>query len=460
MEGFLILAGYGLLLGLIVWALKRKRKIDACCINSMIFAGEKAKSGTLVFSVFSAWMWTTSILGASETYFLYGIWGPVAYVIGACVSFAVFVFFLCSLRQRMPEAVTYLDFLEQQYGSKTKLFFYMFAFVISAYVLIEQAVGIAYVMETFFGSSFKWTAFCSVMLAVAFVCLGGMKSLLSGEKITSFVIFAGFLFFILFFIRSAGSFQAENWSLDSKALTERGLTAPALRYFVMAIVIGFSQLAFDPAYYVKAKMARDTKQLKRTYLAGGIALWGSISLVSSIFLGSASSGKETEIMNMFTGCSMVIFAIVMTFIGIGTVAHYLIGMLGIFTTDYYGAVLRPKATERQKLVFGRVMTISIGVFCALIAISLEDISLLTIDVFCAIFFAAPCGPLVMGFFAKRPLGNVAVPATSLGIVSGIIVWVLLPAHGQWDQFVGMGVSFGVPLLIMLAGKLFGRNKDE
>ena len=228
----------------------------------------------------------------------------------------------------------------------------------------------------------------------------------------------------------------------------------------MAVVIGFGQLVFDPAYYIKGKMAANTRQLKYTYLFSGIFLWGSISLISSLYLGMAAVERGTEVTDLFSGGTALVFAAIVTVIGIGTVSHFLMGMLGIFTTDYYGEVLRPKATEREKLVFGRVMTVAVGVFCALVAISLEDISLLTIDVFCAIFFAAPCGPLVLGLLTKKRFGNLPIAATSAGIIAGIIVWLAVPASGKWDQFTGMAVSLGVPVIIMILGGYgFKRNAD-
>ena len=163
MSGFIILAGYGVMLGLIYLVLRKKGAFHKESVDNMIFAGGRVRPGILVFSVLSAWMWTTSIFGASETYTLYGIWGPLGYVIGACISFAVFVPVICSIRRRLPQATTYLDFLQERYGRATKLFFYIFAFLVSAYVLIEQAVGIAIVMETFFGV-FQRYAGCAVYL--------------------------------------------------------------------------------------------------------------------------------------------------------------------------------------------------------------------------------------------------------------------------------------------------------
>lgn len=451
MSGFIILAGYGVLLCLICLILKKKGAVDSNSISNMVFAGGQAKSRTLIFSVLSAWMWTTSIFGAAETYTLYGIWGPLGYVIGACISFAIFVPVICSIRKRMPESVTYLDFLQQRYGKKTKLFFYMFAFLVSAYVLIEQAVGIASVMRIFYGTSFKWVAFFSVMMAAVFICIGGMKGLLANETVAFFIILGGFFFFLLFFIYTDEIHIGEMITGDGTGWLTEAVLVPAFRYFVMAIVIAFGQLVFDPAYYIKGKMAKSTRQLKGTYFFSGIFLWGSICLVSSVYLGWAFANKGEDVIRQFSGWVTLVFIIVVIFIGIGTVAHFLMGMLGIFTTDYYGTMFRPKATDREKLVFGRVMTISIGVFCALVAISLEDISLLTIDVFCAIFFAAPCGPLLMGLLSEKEFGNLPIPATSIGIIAGILVWVLVPDTGQWDQFAGMAASLGIPILVMLLG---------
>lgn len=451
MAGFMILSGYGVILGLIYLFLRKKGAVNRSSVHNMVFADGKAKSSTLVFSVLSAWMWTTSIFGASETYHLYGIWGPLGYVIGACISFGLLVPVMCAIRKRMPSAVTYLDFLEKRYSAKTKFFFYIFAFLVSAYVLIEQAVGIAWVMELFFGSSFKWVAFSSVMLATGFICLGGMKSLLVNERVATLVIIGGFLFFAGHFMKTESSSLVSMVTGNGDSWLTEAVLMPAFRYFVMAIVIGFGQLAFDPAYYIKGSMARDARQLKTAYLLGGIVLWGSISLVSSVYLGWASDVRGIEVARIFSQKAAVVFSVVIVFIGISTVAHFLMGMLGIFTIDFYEAVLRPKATERQKLVFGRIMTISIGVFCALVAISLEDISLLTIDVFCAIFFAAPCGCLVLGLLSKKPFGNLPIVATSLGIIAGILVWIMLPGSGEQNQFTGMAVSLGVPLAVMLIG---------
>lgn len=460
MTGFLILAGYSIILCLIYLVLKRKRRINSDSIKNMIFAGGHVGSGTLICTAFASWMWTTSILGSVETYQLYGIWGPIGYVAGACIAFTLFVTFMVILRKKMPGIITYLEFLEERFGRRVKYFFYIFAFAISSYVLVEQAVGIATVLETFFGCSFKIVAFISVMIAAVFICLGGMKSLLVSEWVTTMGVLVGFVAFGLYFakvnpdfigIRSVLGHVYETSFSESSWLAETMLI-PGTRYFIIATVIAFSQLVFDAGYYVKGNMAGSIRQMRNTFLIAGVLMWGLVSFIGAVYLGRASVLNRENILALFAEHGAVLFAALMILIGVSTIAHYLMGLFAIFSTDLYGSLLRPNADDRQRLIFGKVMVAAAGIFCALVAISLEDISLLTIDVFCAIFFAAPCGPLIIGIFSKRKFAEgIPIIATVVGIVGGLIVWAVLSPVAQWDQFLGMGASILLPIIIMFFG---------
>lgn len=459
MAGAIILIGYGLVLLGVFLFLKRKGRIQSQRIKNMIFADGKVRSGTLMFSVFASWMWVTSILGSAETFAIYGIWGPIGYVGGACIAFGLFMVVLCKLVKVMPEATTYLSFLGKRYSKRVKLIYYIFAFLVAGYVLIEQAVGVATFLEQFFGSSFKWIAFCSVIIAVVFICSAGMHGLLTSEIITSLLVLTGFAVGFVLILCEGNQVHTMIKNIDKSGWMIDVTLVAAGKYFLVATVIAFSQLVFDPAYYIKGAMARDLKQLKKTYLFAGIVMWGSVSFISSTYLGWMSAYTDTAIPNLFFGFGKVIFAVLIVFIGISTVSHYLMGMFGLFTVEYYKDMLRPDATESQMLTFGRLMTVAIGLFCALTAISLEDISLLTIDVFCAIFFAAPCGGLLLGLFTKGKYGNWVIFATASGVISGLVVWAVIPASGQWDRILGTTASLLLPVIIMIVINLLDR-KDK
>lgn len=426
-------------------------------IRDLIYAGGHVKSIILVCSVFSAWMWTTSIIGSAETFNIYGSYGPLCYVVSACIGFCFFVWFMCAIERKSPGYVTYLDYVRQRFGRNTKAMFYIFSFTAPAYVLIEQAVGIAIVMNRFYGISFKATAFLSVIICVTFICLTGMKGLLKGEVIATIIAIGGIAALIIAFVLKNGS-EAITANIAEGFKADAGLIGPVLRYFIIAFVIAFSQVVFDTGYYFKRKLARSEKAFVRTFVFTGAFLWGTVTLIIAYFAAAFIGPNQTDVLNVFLRMGAGVFTIIIIVVGMGTISHHLVGFLGLFATDVYESTLRPNATEKEKIVFGRVMTIAIGVFCGFVAISLENISLLTIDVFCAIFFAAPCGPLVLGLATKKKFReNSPIIAVIIGMIGGIAAWIYLPAVSQADQLMGVLTALILPIPVMYISS-FGTDK--
>lgn len=436
------------------------RKVNKDDINSIVFAGGHAGGTTMTFSIFAAWMWTTSILGASETYSLYGVWGPISYVGGACIAFGGLIGFLAFLRKKMPNPVMWLEFIRARYGMRTKQFYYLFAIVIPAYVLVEQGVGIGYILEAFYGSSFKIVSFLSVMLAMGIVLNGGMRSTLAVENFTAVVILSGLAVGISV-ITTKGEIGCEAaGTICIQMSLPANMIIAALRYFIMAVVIAFGQIVFDPAWYLKANLAESVRCMIRSYSIGGILLWGGTSLIVSIYLGRIASVNGEEITDIFTGLTKVIFSIIIILIGVSTISHYMMGIFGLSITDLHAMITGDDGTERDKIVFGHVVLIAFGVFCASMTIALEDISLLSIDVFCAIFFAAPCVPLVIGCLCRRNFGRLPIIASAAGVLCGLVLWTVSSGDLLYAQFKGMAASIIVPLAIMMLGFLKKMSYDR
>ena len=459
MTGFVILVIYGIfLISLICYQISRKG-IDSESIRTVILAGGRAKSSTLIFSVFAAWMWPTSVLGAVETYSMYGILGPISYVFAACLAFMFFVWVINMIQTKIEGGSYFLDLISQVHGDRKKMLYFIFAFIVPAYVLIEQAVGVAYVFQSLFGTNFKWIAFFSIIVAVVFVGITGMEGLLRSEKITGICILIAFVFITGYFVNTDTSAGVVKEINAHEEWFNTGVIAASVRYFITAVVIAFSQLVFDPGYYLKGRLAPSNRNMKMTFYAGGIVLWGGVSLVASVYLGVASYTQDTEVMQLFTGVGSWMFGAVMMLIGVSTISHYLMGWYGLFTEDLYTDYLRTEANEHQRIIFGRVLMVAGGIFCALIAISLENISLLTIDVFCAIFFAAPCGPVLHACVSTRKIQNcTSIIATVAGIGCGLLIWIFIPSRGEYNHFLGVVGSLSISIICSEIGARLKRFK--
>lgn len=476
--GYLLILFYTMILLLLLFGLKKKYGREKQTILNYILAGKNVPTWLLTTSVFSAWIWVTTIIGSAEACVLYGVTGAVGYSVGASISFLVFIAIILLMQKLMPESTSFLEFMGERYTKAVKDIYYLFAILTTVYVAIEQAAGISFVLNGFFHTSYKRVAFISVLIAFSFVILTGMRGILANEFISAILILTGFLLFIgtvfhgfdIEVIKQGLSDvknNPANTNYNPDILNIASIVG--LRYSVMAIVIAFGQILFDPAYYVKASIASSPKAAKRAFLIGGILIWCPVGLISAFTLGfisiamkidftqslNISADIPTKLIAEYLGAPIVLlFSFIIICIGITTIAHYLIGIQAIFTIDYYKNKIKRDATEAEKIRFGKVITVLVGLFCGLIAISLEDISLLTIDMFCGVFFAAPCGALFAGLTSKKIFRNLPIASIFLGMTSGFYVWVFgIPDH-NWAWFWGTMTSFFVPMIFLFTCSLF------
>lgn len=480
--GYLLIALYACMMIMIYNRIKVKFRGEPKSLLNYIFAGKNINTWLLTSSVFSAWVWVTTIIGSAEACVLYGISGAIGYSVGAAISFFIFIFIILTMQKWMPESTSFLEFMGERYTKNVKNIYYVFAILTTVYVAIEQAAGISFVLNGFFHTSYKKTAFLVVLVAIVFVILAGMRGVLYSELMGSCIILIGFGIFISFIFQTFDlstvikglldvQNNPENVNYNKDILNIASISG--IRYSIMAIVIAFGQILFDPAYYVKASLARSPKEARKAFLLGGIIIWCPVGLVSAFTLGflsiamkidfsrslNISADIPTKLISMLMGNPVVIlFSFLIICAGTTTITHYLIGIQAIFTIDFYKNKLKPEATEAEKIRFGKVVVILMGVFCGLIAISLENISLLTIDMFCGVFFAAPCGALFAGLLSKKDYKNLPILSIAIGLISGFYVWVFYIEDNNWAWFWGTMTSFAAPIVFLTVCSIFIRNQ--
>ena len=476
--GYLLMLFYAIIMMLLLYVLKKKYGAEKQTILNYILAGKNVPAWLLTTSIFSAWIWVTTIIGSAEACVLYGLTGAIGYSVGAAISFLVFIAIILYMQKLMPESTSFLEFMGERYTKNVKDIYYVFAILTTVYVAIEQAAGISFVLNGFFDTSYKKIAFISVLIAFVFVILAGMRGILINELVSAIIILIGFAIFIITVFQSfdmgvirQGLADVQNnpanVNYNPNILNIASVTG--LRYSVMAVVIAFGQILFDPAYYLKASIASSQKAAKRAFLIGGILIWCPVGLISAFTLGfisiamkidfskslNISADIPTKLISLYLGKPIVLlFSFIIICVGITTIAHYLIGIQAIFTIDYYKNKIKKDATEAEKIRFGKVVTVLVGIFCGLIAISLENISLLTIDMFCGVFFAAPCGALFAGLISKKTFRNLPIISIFLGLTSGFYVWVFLLSDHNWGWFWGTMTSFFAPMIFLAFCSLF------
>lgn len=449
-------------------------------LDEYIFAGKQVSFGLLAPSIFTSWLWVTTIVGSGEAGFQYGISGGLAYSVGAAIAFALLIPIIIKIKRMMPGSITFIDFMGIRYSSFVKDLYYIFAILVIVYVIVEQSAGIALVFNGLFQVSFKKIAFITIIICGAYVVWRGMRGVLYNELSNFFLISLGFLLFAYIIIRQFNIetlFQGlmevheETNNNNYNPETLNILSKSGMMYALSAIIIALGQIIVDPAYYIKAHIAKDEKTITRAFLVGGVLYWTPVAIISSFVIGYVTLSQNlnlssavnlsidisTKVLTSFFGIEVeVLFAIIIYCIGSTSIIHCLIGVQSLFTLDFYKNKIQPEATEYEKMRFGRIVTLLIAFLCALISIALEKVSLLTIDTFSGIFFAAPCGAIIAGILSKKIIGNIAWISTVLGIIIGFITWIAIP-NDNLNFFYGTSISFLIPILFLIAVSLISKK---
>lgn len=449
-------------------------------INSYIFFGGSAPSFLIAPSIFTSWVWPTTIVGAAEAGIIYGVSGGLAYALGAGIGFILLVILLHRFHTLMPDTPFITTFIEKRFSKNAKTAYMFLTILIALYLIIEMSAGIGFVLSGLFFVSFKLITFLTVMIALAFIIKAGIRGMLYNDFINFFMITIS-LSLLVFIILNEFTISYIYESLRDVATNTKNpsynasilsiITQGGLRYFIIATIVGIAQTIIDPSYAIRAKIAVSEKAFIKSFLLGGVFLFMPVAIISSTILGFtilAANPSLSDYVNLSTLISSeifiekfpvyvsVLFAFLMYAVTMTTIISSLMGILGISTVNFYQESINQQANEKKKINFGKSFTVSIGFMCALIGISLEKISLLTLDNFCGILFAAPCSVLIMGLLGKKDYGTAPLVALSTGLLCGFSFWFIsMDTESNW--FYGTLISFFLPLLILL---LWGTIKNK
>ena len=468
-------------LGLLLYsiAFSTTRKYGADSVNSFLTADKSVPYSLIASSVLVSWTWTLTIVGAAEAGMWYGITGGISYTFGAIIPFIIFIPLVIRLRKLMPNAITYTEFIGERYGSLTQNVYFVFAILVVMYIFIEQLVGVSLVFHNVFDFNFKITVFLIALIVTSCITIGGIRGAFNNNALlfTVICVIFGIIFFSISkninikFIydgltEAANNSQSPNYNPQILMLN----SIAGLKYGIIAIVVAFGQVLLNQGYYSIATASNNDKNLRFGFLIGAMIAWMPIPIICANIFGhtaialNLSTGRginittdiATYILMQYGGTNLAAaFALMISLIAICAGSNCLVGIQALFTADFYGKNIKEDATDKEKIKFGRIITVCFGSLCAFIAISLDGISLLRIDMFSGIFFAAPCGALIAGLYMKKTNGIIAIVSIFTGIFTGIAIWIYGDPAESW-MYACM-VSLILPAFIILISSKFIKN---
>ena len=499
MTGVLIFLFYIMFMAGLAVLLCRK-KTDGDSVDSFFFAGRNVGGWLLTPGVFNCWLWTTTVIGAAEAGARYGVSGMWAYALGAGLAFALMTAFMVYFRRWSGGKCFLPEFAAQRFSKKTGIAYMILSILIVMYIIVEMAAGIGFSFNGLFGLSYKTIAFVSVIIATCFIAFTGIKGNLASDMIHMVIILVSFAVLAWVILHRFDPHILYKGLMDVKTDTDNVNYNPSIlnifvssgcRYFVSALIVGFAQTLLDPAYYLKSWIAKDDRTFIRSFLLGGVAMFIPCACLSTVMFGftalylgyDISSANASIILSSrmliehFSLVMQIFMGIFMLAVGTTTIINGLMGIMALSGTQLYCHVTgidpapacgmvnsgiedtaSKKEIDKKAILFSRIFTVLIGLICGLVAISLQDISLLKIDTFCGIVFAAASAAILTGVISDRKLGASAIPAIIAGAITGFIAWIQMgdctESAWMWACLTSFFVSM---LIVMITGAVRGRE---
>ncbi|MDT8858901.1 Na(+)/glucose symporter [Alkalihalobacillus sp. MEB130] len=472
--GYLILVLFTVIL--IGIALRIHKKNALGNVDELLTAGRRVPFGFVAASVFVAWVWTGTIMASAEAGVWFGVSGGFNYGWGAIVPFLVFIPIALRLRKIMPKTTTFIEFVRERYGTKLANVFFVFGVALVLYVCVMQAVGIAYSFEYAFGINYKFIAFVCSILFAGFIAIAGLRGSIYNSLFQFFVIMLVVFITVPFIIKEIGletiyqglhsaATDPTNPNYNPDALN---FFAPSgLRYGMAAVVIAMGQVVLSQGYYSTAQASASSRNLFWAYLIGTIVAWLPIPIIFGNVIGGSvfalnvsadelavATGAAPYIFHYFLGnYGSVLFVILIFMAGLTTGGNGLAGVQAMFTIDFYKRYINKKSTEKQQAKFGKYITLLCGVVIGVSAMMLDGVSLLEIDIFSGILFAAPTASLILGLWLPKLNAKVAFLSMVVGLTAGLLAYFMIP-DDELNWFVGNILALGLPFVIILASLPF------
>lgn len=475
--GYVILLIFAVILTVISTWINKSNQLSK--VDELLTAGRGMPFGFIAASVFVAWVWAGSLMGAGEAGIWYGISGGANYAWGAAVPFLLFIPIALRLRKLMPKSTTYIEFIRERFGVPLANTFLVFGICLIIYVCVMQAVGIAYAFEYTFNLNFKVTAFLAALLFSSFIAIAGLRGSIYNSLFQFFVILLVIFITVPLVVSKLGIENIFYSMLESSKNTSDPNYNPdalnffntaGLRYGLSAVVVAMGQVLLSQSYYSTAYSASNTKSLFWAYLIGTVVAWMPIPIIFGNVIGGGFStlGLSSTEIAVDTGAAPYIFQFVLgdygaiAFVvlilmtGLTTGGNGLAGLQAMFTLDVYKKYMNKAATEVQQTKFGRITILIAGVVIGLFAMSLDGVSLLMIDIFSGILFAAPTAALILGLWLPKVNTKIAFASIILGLFSGLIAFVVIPDEDV-NWFVGNMLSLLLPYIVILISIPFNKT---
>jgi sodium/proline symporter len=411
-------------------------------LSDYVLGGRRLGPGVAALSAGASDMSSWLLLGLPGAVYVSGgmnqIWLGVGLTIGAYLNWQFVAGRLRSYTEVASDSITLPDYFENRFKDSSKSLRVISALVILLFFTFYTSsgmVGGAKLFEASFGLSYNQALWIGAIVIISYTFLGGFLAVSWTDFIQGILMFLALIVVPIVAVNKMG-----GWGETVNAVGN--LDAANLDAFAGMTTLGIiSLLAWGLGYFgqphilVRFMALRSKKDVPKARLIGMV--WMVFGLFGAIFTGFAGiayfadsplpDGEQVFI--MFTQVlfdpwvSGILLAAILAAI-MSTIDSQLLVSSSAVAEDFYKAILKKDASEKELVWVGRISVAAIALIAILLAGN-PDSSVLGLVSYAWAGFGAAFGPvIVLSLFWKRMNRWGALAGMITGAVT-VVVWKLL-----------------------------------
>ncbi|HLR69232.1 sodium/proline symporter PutP [Virgibacillus alimentarius] len=467
-------------------------------LSDYVLGGRKLGPGVAALSAGASDMSGWLLLGLPGAIYAFGLseaWMAIGLATGAYLNWQFTAKRLRVYTEVASDSITIPDFLGNRFKDKSNILRVISALVILLFFTFYTSSGMvagAKLFEASFGFSYQTALWVGTIVVVSYTLLGGFLAVAWTDFIQGTLMFLALIVVPLVALNQIG-----GWNEAVQAVGQ--INPDHLNMIkgvgVLAII---SSLAWGLGYFgqphiiVRFMALRSPKDVPKARFIG--TTWMILGLYGAIFTGfiglafintqdvSVLETFEINVMSengvqmladsekIFIAFSQILFHPVVAGILLAailssimsTIDSQLLVSSSAVAEDFYKAIFRKKASDRELVWVGRIATLVIAIIAALIAINPES-SVLDLVSYAWAGFGAAFGPIILlSLFWKRITRNGALAGIIVGALT-VIIWGEFLSGGIFDLYEilpGFLFNLIITIIVSLMGKITPEMAEE
>ncbi|OIU70343.1 sodium/proline symporter PutP [Rossellomorea aquimaris] len=418
-------------------------------LSDYVLGGRRLGAGVAALSAGSSDMSGWLMLGLPGAVYASGmgsIWLAIGLAVGAYLNWQFVAKPFRVYTEVANDSITVPDFFENRFHDKSKILRVFSAIIILIFFTFytsSSLVGGAILLEESFNMDYRLALWVGAAVILSYTFFGGFLAASWTDFIQGILMFLALIIIPVVAINELG-----GWNETVSAVG--AIDTSYLDIYTGATFVGVvSLLAWGLGYFgqphiiVRFMGIKSTREIPKARLIGMV--WMIVSLFGAIFVGfsgiayfadSPLENSET----VFIMFSQVLFnpwvagfllAAILSAI-MSTVDSQLLVSSSALAQDFYKAIFRKDASQKEEVLVGRISVVVIAIIAIFLGYD-RDSKVLELVSYAWAGFGAAFGPVVIfSLFWKRMTRNGALAGMLTGAVT-VIVWAQLTG-GLFDIY--------------------------